>query len=177
VWKGRYRCAATLSVDFDAESLWSGTFKLMTPSPLSRGDYDIRAGLPRILDLLDRHELPATFMVPGQVAEEHRDACRAIARRGVHEVGYHGYYHESVLDIPIEEERELMRRGIAKLEEIFAQTPAATARRPSRSGRTPPISSRSSASSTTRACSVTTSRTDRGCRSRAVACATSSSCR
>ncbi len=123
MWKGRYQCAATLSVDFDAESLWSGTFKLTTPSPLSRGDYDIRAGLPRILDLLDRHELPATFMVPGQVAEEHRDACRAIARRGVHEVGYHGYYHESVLDIPIEEERELMRRGIAKLEEVFGQTP------------------------------------------------------
>src|SRR5262249_50664475 len=47
VWKGRYRCAVTLSVDFDAESLWSGTFKLTTPSPLSRGDYDVRAALPR----------------------------------------------------------------------------------------------------------------------------------
>jgi peptidoglycan-N-acetylglucosamine deacetylase len=121
MWKGRYRCAATLSVDFDAESLWSGTFKLTTPSPLSRGDYDIRAGLPRILDLLDRHELPATFMVPGQVAEEHPDACRAIARSGVHEVGYHGYYHESVLEIPIDEE----------LEEVFGQTP--------RGNRSPPF--------------------------------------
>jgi peptidoglycan-N-acetylglucosamine deacetylase len=131
MWKGRYRCAATRSVDFDAESLWSGTFKLTTPSPLSRGDYDIRAGLPRILDFLDRHELPATFMVPGQVAEEHPDACHAIARSSVHEVGYHGYYHESVLDIPIEEERELMRRGIAKLEEVFGQTP--------RGNRSPPF--------------------------------------
>jgi len=131
VWKGRYRCAATLSVDFDAESLWSGTFKLPTPSPLSRGDYDIRAGLPRILDLLDRHGLPATFMVPGQVAEEHAEACGEIASRGLHEVGYHGYYHESVLDIPIEEERELMKRGIAKLEEVFGQTP--------RGNRSPPF--------------------------------------
>ena len=50
IWKDRYRCAVTISVDFDAESLWSGTFKLNTPSPLSRGDYDIRAGFPRILD-------------------------------------------------------------------------------------------------------------------------------
>ena len=33
LWKGRYRCAVTLSVDFDAETLWSGTFKLLTPSP------------------------------------------------------------------------------------------------------------------------------------------------
>jgi hypothetical protein len=90
LWKGRYRCAATISVDFDTGSLWSGTFELTTPSPLPRGDYDIRAGLPRILDLLDRHELLATFMVPGQVADEHRDACREIGSRGVHEVGYYG---------------------------------------------------------------------------------------
>ena len=123
MWKGRYRSAVTISVDFDAESLWSGTFKLATPSPLSRGDYDIRAGLPRILELLDRHELPATFMVPGQVADEHPDSCRDIAERAVHEVGYHGYFHESVLEISIAEERELMKRGIAKLEETFAATP------------------------------------------------------
>src|SRR5205823_12816953 len=108
VWRGRYRCAVTLSVDFDAESLWSGTFKLTTPSPLSRGDYDVRAALPRIHALLDRHDLAATFMVPAQVAEEHPDACAEIAARGRHEVGYHGYYHESVLELPVEEERELM---------------------------------------------------------------------
>jgi peptidoglycan/xylan/chitin deacetylase (PgdA/CDA1 family) len=131
LWKDRYRCAATISVDFDAESLWSGTFELTTPSPLSRGDYDIRAGLPRILELLDRHSLPATFMVPGQVAEEHPDACREIARRSVHEVGYHGFYHESVLDLPIDEERELMKRGMATLEEVFEQTP--------RGNRSPPF--------------------------------------
>jgi peptidoglycan/xylan/chitin deacetylase (PgdA/CDA1 family) len=121
----------TLSVDFDAETLWSGTFGLTTPSPMSRGDYDIRAGLPRILALLDKHRLPATFMVPGQVADEHPDACREIAGRGVHEVGYHGYHHESVLQIPVEEERELMKRGIAKLEETFDQSP--------RGNRSPPF--------------------------------------
>ena len=33
LWKGRYRCAVTLSVDFDAETLWSGTFKLPDAEP------------------------------------------------------------------------------------------------------------------------------------------------
>ena len=47
MWRERYRCAVTLSVDFDAETLWSGTFNLRTPSPMSRGDYDVRAALPR----------------------------------------------------------------------------------------------------------------------------------
>jgi peptidoglycan/xylan/chitin deacetylase (PgdA/CDA1 family) len=131
MWKDRYRCAVTLSVDFDAESLWTGTFKLATPSPMSRGDYDVRAALPRIHALLDRHAIPATFMVPGQVADEHPDACAEIAERGRHEVGYHGYDHESVLDVPVEEERELMKRGIARLEEVFGQSP--------RGNRSPPF--------------------------------------
>ena len=130
-WNGHHRCAVTISVDFDAESLWSGTFNLQTPSPLSRGDYDIRAGLPRILALLDKHEIPATFMIPGQVIDDHPDACREIAARGRHEVGYHGYYHESVLDIPVEEERELMRRGSGRIEEVFGERP--------RGNRSPPF--------------------------------------
>src|SRR6266852_4947617 len=131
MWKGSYQSAVTLSVDFDAESLWSGTFKLTTPSPLSRGDYDVRAALPRIHALLDKHEIPATFMVPAQVADEHPEACAEIAERGRHEVGYHGYFHESVLELPIEEERELMKRGIARLEEAFGATP--------RGNRSPPF--------------------------------------
>ena len=116
------KCAVTVSVDFDAETLWSGTFRLPTPSPLSRGDYDIRAGIPRILGLLEKHEIPATFMVPGQVIDYHPETCREIAEHRV-EVGYHGYHHESVLDVPIEEERELMRRGIARIEDVFDTQP------------------------------------------------------
>jgi peptidoglycan/xylan/chitin deacetylase (PgdA/CDA1 family) len=130
-WKGSHRCAVTLSVDFDAETLWSGTFKLTTPSPMSRGDYDVRAALPRIHDLLDRHEIPATFMVPAQVADEHADACAEITARGRHEIGYHGYYHESVLELSIEDERELMKRGISRLQETFDTTP--------RGNRSPPF--------------------------------------
>ncbi len=131
MWLDRYRCAATISVDFDAETLWSGTFNLNTPSPMSRGDYDIRAALPRIHALLDRHEIPATFMIPAQVADEHPDACAAISERGRHEVGYHGYHHESVLEIPIGQERELMVRGMARLEEVFGSRP--------RGNRSPPF--------------------------------------
>lgn len=122
LWNGQYRCAATISVDFDAETLWSGTFKLTTPSPLSRGDYDIRAGIPRILALLEKQRVPATFMVPGQVIDDHPETCREIASLGF-EIGYHGYHHESVLDVPIGEERELMRRAIARIEDVFDSRP------------------------------------------------------
>jgi hypothetical protein len=135
----RDRCAVTISVDFDAETLWSGTFGLTTPSPMSRGDYDVRAALPRIHALLDRHQIPATFMVPAQVADEHPDACAEIAERGRHEVGYHGYRHESVLEVPIGDERELMKRGIARLEETFGATPRGNRSPPFCIGRHPRI--------------------------------------
>jgi peptidoglycan-N-acetylglucosamine deacetylase len=131
VWLDRYRCAATISVDFDAETLWTGTFGLNTPSPMSRGDYDVRAALPRIHELFDRHDIPATFMVPAQVVDDHPDACAEIAARGRHEVGYHGYHHESVLDASIHHERELMTRGMARLEQAFGQRP--------RGNRSPPF--------------------------------------
>ena len=104
--------------------------KLTTPSPLSRGDYDIRAGTPRILGLLEEHGIPATFMVPGQVIDDHPGSCAEIAAHDV-EIGDHGYYHESVLDIPLEAERELMHRGIARIEEMFGTRP--------RGNRSPPF--------------------------------------
>ena len=51
-------------------------------------------------------------MVPAQVAEEHPEASAEIAGRGKHEVGYHGYYHESVLELPIEEAHRHARRAL-----------------------------------------------------------------
>jgi peptidoglycan/xylan/chitin deacetylase (PgdA/CDA1 family) len=61
-------------------------------------------------------------MVPGKVIDDHPRECREIAARNV-EIGYHGYFHESVLDIPVEEERELMRRGIGRIEAFFDTQP------------------------------------------------------
>jgi peptidoglycan/xylan/chitin deacetylase (PgdA/CDA1 family) len=97
---------------------------------MSRGDYDIRAGIPRILDLMERQQIPATFMVPGEVIDEHPAACRDIASRQV-EIGYHGYHHTSVLDVSIAEEREEMKRGMARIEEMFGAEP--------RGNRSPPF--------------------------------------
>ena len=47
------RVAVSLTFDFDAESAWLGSFKVDTPSALSRGAYCANEGVPRILKLLD----------------------------------------------------------------------------------------------------------------------------
>lgn len=47
---------------------------------------------PRILEILDRFGVPATFFMLGSRAEAHPDLVRQVADAG-HEVGVHGYRH------------------------------------------------------------------------------------
>ena len=63
------------------------------PTVLSMSDFGPKRGVWRILDLLDEHQIPASFFVPGYIAERNEDTVREIVRRG-HEVGHHGYMHE-----------------------------------------------------------------------------------
>ena len=64
------------------------------PSLMSMAEYGPSVAAPRILDLLDKHDIKASFYVPGYVAESHQDLVREIAARG-HELGHHGYLHEA----------------------------------------------------------------------------------
>ena len=73
--------ACCLCFDFDALSLWLGLFRFTTANPLSRGEFGATVGVPRILELLDRYELKATFFVPGHTAVVFPDAVRAIHAR------------------------------------------------------------------------------------------------
>ena len=57
-----------LTFDFDALSIWVSTFKLTSPTPLSRGEYGARVGLGRVLKMLERHAVPATFFAAIMVA-------------------------------------------------------------------------------------------------------------
>ncbi len=52
----------------------------------------LEKGLPSLLDLLSKHEVPATFFVTGQAAEKFPKLIRKVSRE--HEVGCHGYEHE-----------------------------------------------------------------------------------
>ena len=45
-----------------------------------------------MLDLLDRLQVPATFFVPGRVAERHPERVRQIVAAG-HELAHHGWTH------------------------------------------------------------------------------------
>lgn len=114
MWRGSSPCTVALTFDFDAESLWLGSFKLDTPSALSRGAYGAFEGVPRILALLAKYDLPATFFIPGDTADRHPDVVKRIIAAG-HEVGHHGYLHEPPHLLEPAEERSIIERGLEAL--------------------------------------------------------------
>lgn len=58
--------------------------------------------LDEILQILDKHDAPATFFVTGQWAEEHPEAVLAIFRAG-HKLGNHGMNHKHMPQLSKEE--------------------------------------------------------------------------
>src|SRR5262249_19150355 len=90
-WPNGARVAVCLSFDVDNELLQRAN---PLPVPLSVGEYGATTAVPRILDLLDRHQVPATFFMPAMSAMLHPDMLSAILARRRHEIGIHGWIHE-----------------------------------------------------------------------------------
>lgn len=99
-----------LTFDVDALSLWIGTFGKSSAAPLSRGEYGVRVGVPRILDMLARKGLAATFFVPGHTARTFPDAVAGIANGG-HEIGCHNDVHESPVGLDKAQEAAILERA------------------------------------------------------------------
>ncbi len=110
-----------LSFDFDqmAPRIFRGD---ATPTPLSRGEYGARVGMPRVLELLAREQIPATFFVPGHSADTFPHLVEQAVRAG-HELGHHGWLHEVPATLTEEQERDVLVRGIESLRRISGVVP------------------------------------------------------
>ena len=77
---------------------------------LTGGEFGAIVGLPRVLEILDRHAVPATFFVPATAAMVDPQMIAGIVKRGRHEIGTLGWSDENPLAInnAAEEERLLM---------------------------------------------------------------------
>lgn len=121
VWKDGARCAVALSFDSDHETneLREGGKSI---GRMSWGQYGNRVGVPRVLELLKRHDVKASFYVPAVAALLHPDEQRRVIAEG-HEIGIHGWIHELNSVLPYEAERDLMFRSTDTLEKITGLRP------------------------------------------------------
>jgi peptidoglycan-N-acetylglucosamine deacetylase len=109
-----------LTFDFDAVSLWVSTFKQTTATPVSRGEYGANVGIGRVLDLLREKDVNATFFVPAHTAVSFPRQTSRIIEEG-HEIGVHGYCHETPVGYTREAEADLLDRSIAKLRTVLGK--------------------------------------------------------
>lgn len=120
-WKNGARCAVALSFDVDHETneLRDGGKSV---GRLSWGQYGNRVGVPRILELLKKQDIKASFFVPAVTALLYPDEQRRIVGEG-HEIGLHGWIHEVNTAVPPADERELHLRSADTLEKITGVRP------------------------------------------------------
>lgn len=120
-WKDGARFAVALSFDSDHETneLRDGGRSI---NRLAWGQYGHRVGVPRILALLEKHAVPASFYVPAVTALLYPDEQRSIVAAG-HEIGVHGWIHELNSTLQLADERELLARSLDTLEKVTGQRP------------------------------------------------------
>jgi len=114
------RHIACLTFDFDVISSWINR-GLTTPTPISRGEFGL-VGAERIMALLERHGIRATWFVPGHTLDTFPEICRRI-HDGGHEIGHHGYLHEPPATLTREKEEAVLARGIESIRAVTGAVP------------------------------------------------------
>jgi peptidoglycan/xylan/chitin deacetylase (PgdA/CDA1 family) len=120
-WPHQARFAVCFSFDLDGEEAWLAMDPANVDRPvvLSQGAYGPRVAVWLLLDILARHGAPATFFVPGRIAERYPAVVRAVLAAG-HEVAHHGYRHVAPASLSAEDEVHELRRGRDALEALGA---------------------------------------------------------
>lgn len=123
-WPEGCRAAASFSFDVDAESaiLHASAGSADRPGVMSHQSYGPLVGVPRILDILDRHGVVSTFFVPGYTAERYPGVVRDIVAAG-HEVAHHGYLHETLQGVEPGTEAGFLDMGLEALERVAGVRP------------------------------------------------------
>lgn len=121
-WPGGARVAVLLSFDVDNESV-SLRFGEPTIGALSQGEYGARVALGRVMNLIDRHQIPASFFIPAVSLMLHPEMVGIIQRAGHHEFGVHGWIHEMNTQLPAAVERDLVKRSLDYLTKVTGTRP------------------------------------------------------
>lgn len=126
-WPNGAKVAVCISFDIDNESPLMARDLKPLPVPMSETEYGAVEAMPRILAMLDKEKLPASFYVPAVSAILAPDMVPSIAKAGRHEVALHGWIHESLptLNDAAEEER-LLKQSLDYFQKVTGKRPVGT---------------------------------------------------
>jgi peptidoglycan/xylan/chitin deacetylase (PgdA/CDA1 family) len=109
-------------VDGETTALSEDTALASRRTLMSQCEYGPRIGVPRLLGLLDHLQIPATFFIPGYIAEHHPKMVEAVASRE-HEIGLHGYLHEKLACLDEGTEENILVRCADLMEKLTGHRP------------------------------------------------------
>jgi len=119
--KAMGRSIVCLTFDFDAISGWIAR-GMTTPGPISRGEFGPDVGVPRVLDLLKRYEVPSSWYIPGHTLATFPEPSQRVAEAG-HEIGHHGWTHRPPATLSRDEEREELLRASEAIRALTGRAP------------------------------------------------------
>jgi len=111
-------------VDVDAVAGWLGSYGGEdSPDDISRGLFAGEVGVPRLLSMLERFGIKATFFTPGHSIETFPDQIKAVVAAG-HEIGAHGYSHENPIAMTPEQEEAVLDHSIGLITKLTGKPPS-----------------------------------------------------
>jgi peptidoglycan/xylan/chitin deacetylase (PgdA/CDA1 family) len=131
-WPNNARLAVSFSLMFEAGGQPISGAGGFIPDPIEGGlpdlptnaffQYGIYEGVPRILDLMDKHGVKLSSFMIGQAVEKTPDLAREIVRRG-HEAAAHGRTWQNSYALDPDAERRFIADGLASIERVTGQNP------------------------------------------------------
>ena len=118
----------TVALTFDHDAISSEVDRGDGPVLRSRGQFGPRVGVGRVLDLLARESIPATWFVPGHTLVTFPDSVAAIVAGG-HELACHAWAHEDLATHP-DDERQILERAVEALTRAAGGAPPTGFRAP-----------------------------------------------
>src|SRR5258708_5332378 len=131
-WPHGARLAVSFSLMFEAGGQPISGAGGVIPDPIQRGlpdlptnaffQYGTDEGIPRLLDLFDKHRMKVSSFMIGQAVEKRPDLAREIVRRG-HEAAAHGRTWENSYALDADEERRLISDCVESIVKATGQRP------------------------------------------------------
>jgi peptidoglycan/xylan/chitin deacetylase (PgdA/CDA1 family) len=118
------------SICVDAVAGWLGSYNSWgtdtgsedSGTDISRGLFAGHVGIPRLLKLFDTYELKTTWLIPGHSIETFPRESEMVATAG-HEIGVHGYAHETPKDLTAEQEEAVLAKCVELVGKLCGRPP------------------------------------------------------
>jgi len=131
-WPNGARLAVSLSLMFEGGGQPISGAGGVIPDPIEKGVPDLPTnaffayghyeGIPRVLDLMDKHGIKLSSFMIGKAVETSPDLAQEIVRRG-HEAAAHGRVWENSYQLPRDEEKRFIADSVETIHKVTGQNP------------------------------------------------------